>query len=132
MHSHHSTRGWKQQAQSAGHNRATLDARRSLGLLGIAHLESGHQIDEAHGLNPLRADLIEITDTVRLGLHLTIELRQSLCPIALIRIQLPVFLFIKQMKLIDLLALSSSLDEVLFSGTQESRASPSIDLGALL
>ena len=60
------------------------------------------QIDEAYGLNPLCEDLIEITDTVRLGLHLTIKLRQPLCPIALIRIQLPLLLFIKQMKLIDL------------------------------
>src|SRR3977135_3338294 len=71
------------------------------------------QIDEAYGLNPLCADLIKVTDTVRLGLHLTIKLRQPLCPIALIRIQLPLFLFIEQMKLIDLLALSRSLEEVL-------------------
>jgi hypothetical protein len=71
------------------------------------------QIDEAHGLNPLRADLIKITDTVRLGLHLTVKFRQPLCPIALIRIQLPVFLFIEQVKLIDPVALRHSLDEML-------------------
>src|ERR1017187_7487733 len=71
------------------------------------------QIDEAYGLNPLCADLIKIADTVRFGLHLTIELRQPLCPIALIRIQLPLLLFIKQVKLIDLAALRHSLDEVL-------------------
>src|ERR1035437_3804273 len=71
------------------------------------------QIDEAYGLNPLCADLIKITDTVRFGLHLTIQLRQPLCPIALIRIQLPLLLFIEQVKLIDLVALRHSLDEML-------------------